>query len=190
MLLLYTILIEKSINIRKIILNEIHDCAKKKIRSAYFPSLITSLCLRAHVQTQANLKGRYVQECISNHDLERLVEKVHELNQGEQEDPTEPDIEESTNEIETEANSVTDIEEEESNKELNNLEPVEGSVTPEPRFEPQEEPVKLSVEPKSTTPIPTSTSLIALLDYKKSKLKTKSTQIRLHMAVHLNHFLV
>ncbi|KAH1073232.1 hypothetical protein J1N35_025560 [Gossypium stocksii] len=80
----------------------------QKIGSAYFPSLITSLCLRAHVKTQANLKGQYVQGCITNHDLERLAEKVHELNQGEQEEPTEPDTEESTNETEIEANSVID----------------------------------------------------------------------------------
>ncbi|KAK5794150.1 hypothetical protein PVK06_035357 [Gossypium arboreum] len=80
-----------------------------KARSAYFPSLITSLCLTAHVQTQANLKERYVQGCISTYDLERLVERVHELNQGEQEEPTKPDTEESTDEIETD--SVTDTEE-------------------------------------------------------------------------------
>ncbi|MFQ6666089.1 hypothetical protein Gotur_032584 [Gossypium turneri] len=84
MLLLYAILTEKSINVGKIILKEIHDCAKKKTGSAYFPSLITSLCLRARVKTQANLKGQYVQGCITTHDLERLVERVHELNQGEQ----------------------------------------------------------------------------------------------------------
>ncbi|KAK5845775.1 hypothetical protein PVK06_001997 [Gossypium arboreum] len=46
MLLLYAILTEKSINVGKIIIKEIHDCAKKKIGSAYFSSLITSLCLR------------------------------------------------------------------------------------------------------------------------------------------------
>ncbi|MFQ6663324.1 hypothetical protein Gotur_030894, partial [Gossypium turneri] len=96
MLLLYTILIEKSINVGKIILKEIHDCAKKKAGSAYFPSLITSLCLKARVKTQANLKGRYVQGCITNYDLERLVERVHEMNQGKQEEPTVPDTEKST----------------------------------------------------------------------------------------------
>ncbi|MFQ6629814.1 hypothetical protein Gotur_007945 [Gossypium turneri] len=37
MLLLYAILTEKSINVAKIILKKIHDCAKKKARSAYFP---------------------------------------------------------------------------------------------------------------------------------------------------------
>ncbi|MFQ6661236.1 hypothetical protein Gotur_029461, partial [Gossypium turneri] len=97
MLLLYAILTEKSINVWKIILKEIHDCAKNKARCAYFPSLITSLCLRARVKTQANLKGQYVQGCITSHDLERLVERLHELNQGEQEEPIEPETEESTN---------------------------------------------------------------------------------------------
>ncbi|KAH1073313.1 hypothetical protein J1N35_025641 [Gossypium stocksii] len=75
---------EKSINVGKNILKEIHNCAKKKTGSVYFPSFITSFCLRAHVKAQANLKGQYVQGCITNHDHERLVEKVHELNQGEQ----------------------------------------------------------------------------------------------------------
>ncbi|KAK8275989.1 hypothetical protein V6Z12_D10G170900 [Gossypium hirsutum] len=74
MLLLYAILKKKSINVGKIILKDIYDCSKKKVGIAYFPSLITSLCLRAHVKTQANLKGRYVQGCITNYDLERLVE--------------------------------------------------------------------------------------------------------------------
>ncbi|KAH1056261.1 hypothetical protein J1N35_034326 [Gossypium stocksii] len=109
---------EKSINVGKIILKEIHDCTKKKMGSSHFPSLITSLFLKAHVKTQANLKGQYVQGCNTNHDLERLIEKVHKLNQSEQEEPTKPDTEESTNEIETEANSITETKEEESNKEL------------------------------------------------------------------------
>ncbi|MFQ6654850.1 hypothetical protein Gotur_025657 [Gossypium turneri] len=37
MLLLYAILTKKSTNVGKIILMEIHDCAKKKAGSAYFP---------------------------------------------------------------------------------------------------------------------------------------------------------
>ncbi|KAK5771517.1 hypothetical protein PVK06_047732 [Gossypium arboreum] len=98
----YAILTEKSINVGKIILKEIYGCAKKKTGNAYFSSLITSLCLRARVKTQANLKGQYVQGCITSHDLERLVEKVHELNQSEQEEPTEPETKEPTNETETE----------------------------------------------------------------------------------------
>ncbi|KAK5835963.1 hypothetical protein PVK06_011690 [Gossypium arboreum] len=156
MLLLYAILTEKPINVGKITLKEIYNCAKKKTESVYFPSLITSLCLRACVKTQANLKDQYVQGCITSHDHERLVEKVHELMQGEQEEPIELGTEESTNEIETE--SVTDTKEEESDKEPNSTKPVEGSENPEPRVEPEEEPVKLSVEPEYTTPVPTSAS--------------------------------
>ncbi|KAK8366044.1 hypothetical protein V6Z11_A02G095100 [Gossypium hirsutum] len=90
---------------------------------------------------------------MTSHDLERLVEQVHELNQSEQEEPTEPDAEESTNETETE--SITTTEEEESDKEPNSPKPVEGSENPKPRVEPEEEPVKLSVEPKYATPMPT-----------------------------------
>ncbi|KAK5839101.1 hypothetical protein PVK06_007863 [Gossypium arboreum] len=158
MLLLYAILIEKSINVGKIILKEIYDCAKKKTGSAYFPSLIISLCLMAHVKIQANLKGKYVQGCITNHDLESLVEKVHELNQGEQEGPIELDIDESTKETETEANSVTDTKQEEFDKEPNSPKPVEGSATPKLEVEPESETVKLSVELESSTPMPTSAS--------------------------------
>ncbi|KAK5835961.1 hypothetical protein PVK06_011688 [Gossypium arboreum] len=104
------------------------------------------------------VKGQYVQGCITNYDLERLVKRVHELNQGEQEEPTEPDTEESTDGIETEANLVTDTKQEEFDKEPKYLKPVEGSENLKPRVEPEEEPVRLSVEPKLTTPISTSAS--------------------------------
>ncbi|KAH1091360.1 hypothetical protein J1N35_018617 [Gossypium stocksii] len=153
MFLLYEILIKKSINVGKIILKEIHECAKKKKRSAYFPSLITSFRLRARVKTQANLKGQYIQRCITNHDLERLVGRVHELNQGEQDEPIQPDTKESTNETKTKANSIADIEEEESDKELSSPKPAEGSANPEPRVELEEKTVKLSVEDEFLTPI-------------------------------------
>ncbi|KAH1106373.1 hypothetical protein J1N35_010141 [Gossypium stocksii] len=132
MLLLYAILIEKSINIRKIILKEIYDYAKMTKGSAYFPALITSLCLRARVKTQANLRGQYVQWCITIHDLERLVGRVQELNQ--------------------------ESEEEESEIELAGPNPAEGATNPEPKVEPEEEPVKPSVEPEFATPIPTHAS--------------------------------
>ncbi|KAK5835912.1 hypothetical protein PVK06_011628 [Gossypium arboreum] len=101
-------------------------------------------------------KGQYVQGCITSHDLERLVEKVHELNQSEQEEPIEPETEESINETETQ--SITATEEEESNKEPNSPKPVERSENPEPRVKPEEEPVNLSVELEYKTPMPTSTS--------------------------------
>ncbi|KAH1082945.1 hypothetical protein J1N35_022706, partial [Gossypium stocksii] len=69
----------------------------------------------------------------SGHIIEMLVEKVHELNQGEQELPTEPDTEASTNETKIEANLVTNTEEEEFDKEPNSLKLVEGSANPEPK---------------------------------------------------------
>ncbi|MFQ6659211.1 hypothetical protein Gotur_028200 [Gossypium turneri] len=72
-LLLYTILTEKSINFGKIILKEIHNYAEKKTGS-------------------------------------------------EQEEPIESDTKESTDGTKTEANSVTDTEEGESDKEPNILE--------------------------------------------------------------------
>ena len=114
------------------------------------------------LKTQANLLGQYVQGCITSHDFENLVEKVHELNQSEQEEPIEPDTEESTNETETEL--VTTTEEKESINEPNSPKPVEGSENVEPRVKPEEEPVKLSVEPEYTTPMPTSASASSKLE--------------------------
>ncbi|XP_012480943.1 uncharacterized protein LOC105795833 [Gossypium raimondii] len=105
---------------------------------------------------KANLKGQYVQGCITSLDPERLVERVHELNQGEEEEPTEPETKESTNKTKTEVDSVTDTEEKESDKEPNSPQPAEGVENPEPRVEPEEEPVKPYVEPEYTTPMPTS----------------------------------
>ncbi|KAK5775283.1 hypothetical protein PVK06_043156 [Gossypium arboreum] len=81
---------------------------------------------------------------------------VHELNQSEKEEPTEPDTEESTNE--TEIESVTATTEEESDKEPNSPKLVEGSENPKPRVELKEETVKLSVELEYTTPMPTFAS--------------------------------
>nr|KAK5845786.1 hypothetical protein PVK06_002011 [Gossypium arboreum] len=102
--------------------------------------------------------GQHVQGCITNHNLERIEEKVHEMDQGEQEEKIELDTKEPTNETETKGNSVTDTEAEESDKEPNSPKPVEGSATSEPRVEPEEEPVKLNVEPESRTPMPTFAS--------------------------------
>ncbi|KAH1055920.1 hypothetical protein J1N35_033985 [Gossypium stocksii] len=145
-----TMMLEKGFNLKSHDLIVIPAPIRKKINA-----------LKAHFKTQANLKGQYVQGCITNHDLERLVEKVHELNQREQEEPTKPDTEET----ETEANLVIDTEEEESDKEPNSPKPAEGSANPEPKVEPEEETVKLSVEPKFKTLMLTSTRTS-----KKSKL--------------------
>ncbi|MBA0755869.1 hypothetical protein Gogos_022326, partial [Gossypium gossypioides] len=135
-LLLYAIMIERSINDGKIIFKEIHDCARKKTGNAYFSSLITSLCLKAQVKTKANLKGPYVQGCITSHNLERLVENVHQLNPIEPSDLTESETDESSNESETEANSVTETEEVESEEELNKIKPIKGPEVLEPRDKP------------------------------------------------------
>ncbi|MBA0755876.1 hypothetical protein Gogos_021761 [Gossypium gossypioides] len=115
---------ERSINVGKIIIKEIHDCARKKTRSAYFPSLITLLCLRAQVETKVNLKGPYVQGCIITHDLKKIVKNTNELNPTELSEPTEPETDESSNKSKTEANSVTEIEYAESEEEPNNIKPI------------------------------------------------------------------
>ncbi|KAH1039102.1 hypothetical protein J1N35_040845 [Gossypium stocksii] len=71
----------------------------------------------------------------------------------------------STNKIETEADSVTNTEEEESDKEPNSPKPVEGSTNPVFRAELEEEPVKLSVELEFTTPILISASASKRLEF-------------------------
>ncbi|KAH1047040.1 hypothetical protein J1N35_037824 [Gossypium stocksii] len=155
-LLLYAIMIEKSINVRKIILKEIHDYARKKTESAYFPSLITLLCLRAQVKIKANLKGPYVQRSITAHDLERLVENVRELNPIEPSELTELEPDKLMNKFKTKANSVTKMEEVESEDEPNEPEQIK-----EPEDEPNvDEPVEPSIDPKLTIPMPTSSDTV------------------------------
>ncbi|KAH1039740.1 hypothetical protein J1N35_041483 [Gossypium stocksii] len=95
---------ERAINVGKVILKEIHDCARKKTEIGYFSSLITSLCLRVHVKTKTNSKGPYVQGYITAHGFERF----HELNLTELSEPTKPETDESSNKFETEANSITE----------------------------------------------------------------------------------
>ncbi|KAK8305424.1 hypothetical protein V6Z12_D03G062100 [Gossypium hirsutum] len=164
-LLLYGIMTERSINVGKMILKEIHDCARKKTGSAYFPSLITSLCLRAQVKTKANLKGLYVEGCITTHDLERLVENVHELNPPKPSEPTRPETNESSNESKMEANSVTKTEEAESELEPSNPEPIKKSEVSKPREELNaDEPVEPSVDPELTIPILTSSNTVKKLE--------------------------
>ncbi|MBA0756372.1 hypothetical protein Gogos_020823 [Gossypium gossypioides] len=165
-LLLYTIMTERSINVGKIILKKIYDCARKKTGSVYFPSLVTSLCLRAQVKAQANLKGLYVQGYITAHDLEMLVENVHELNPTKLSAPTELETDESLNKFETEANSVTETEEARFEEELNNPESIKEPKIFKPREEPNaNEPVEPSVDPELTIPMPTSSNTV-----EKSKL--------------------
>ncbi|KAK5785363.1 hypothetical protein PVK06_039941 [Gossypium arboreum] len=124
MLLSYAIITERSINVGKIILKKIYDFARKKARSAYFSSLITSLCLRAQVKSKANLKGEYVQGCITRHDLERLVENIYKLNP-----PIEPKTNELSNKSKPKVDSVNKIEEPGSEKEPNNPKPIKEPKT-------------------------------------------------------------
>lgn len=139
-------------NVGKIILKEIQDCAKKKAGSAYFPSLITSLCLRAQVKSKANLKGHYGQGFITRHDLERLVDNVKLLNQIKPNESNEPKFDESSTKSDVEADLVNEIEEAEFEEEPNSL---------ESRVEPNvAELVEPSVNPKLTIPVPTSSNTI------------------------------
>ncbi|KAK5803229.1 hypothetical protein PVK06_030872 [Gossypium arboreum] len=105
-----------------------------------------------------NPGSQWIIRRFGSHSCRRLVEKVHELNQGEQEEPTDSDTEDSTNETETKANSIIGTKEEESDKKPNSPKPVEGSATPKLEVEPEKETVKLNVEPKSTTLMPISAS--------------------------------
>ncbi|KAH1129797.1 hypothetical protein J1N35_001175 [Gossypium stocksii] len=160
-LLLYAIMTKRSINFGKIILKEIHDCARKKIRCAYFPSLITYLCLRAQVKTKANLKSLYVQGCITAQYLKRLVENVHELNPTKSSEPTKLEADESSKKSKIEANSVTETKEAESEEELNNLKPIKELKISKPIEELNtNEPVEPSVDPELTILMPTPSNTI------------------------------
>ncbi|KAK5842856.1 hypothetical protein PVK06_005270 [Gossypium arboreum] len=104
-------IIRKSINVGRIILKEIQDYAREKVESAYFPLLMTSLCLTAQIRSKANLKGQYVQGCIIRHDLERLVENVELFNQVKPNELNELESNESSTKSELEDNSTNAIEE-------------------------------------------------------------------------------
>ncbi|KAK5819397.1 hypothetical protein PVK06_024395 [Gossypium arboreum] len=122
--------------------------------------LLPIIDLRAQVTTKANLKGAYVQGCIIAHDLESLVENVHELNPLEPSEPTELETDESSNKSEMEANSVTEIEEVKFREESNDPEPIKEPKASEPREDMNvNRPVETSVDPELTIPMPTSSSL-------------------------------
>ncbi|MFQ6631334.1 hypothetical protein Gotur_010021 [Gossypium turneri] len=106
-LLLYAIMTKGLSNVGKIILKEIHDCARKK------------------------------------------TVKPNE--------PTESEIDESSNKSKTEANSVTETKEVKSEEELNETKSIKELKTSEPRDEPNaNEPVEPSIGPELTILIPTS----------------------------------
>ncbi|MBA0742310.1 hypothetical protein Gogos_015378 [Gossypium gossypioides] len=172
-LLLYAIMTERSINVGKIILKEIHDCAKNKTGSAYFPSLITSLYLKAHVKTNTNYKGPYVQGCITTYVIEMLVKNVHELNPPEPSELTESETDESSNEFEKEVDSVDETEEAKFKEEPNNSKSIKEPKVFEPREELNaDEPVEPSVDLELTIPRPTYSNTV-----KKSELSIMSNAI-------------
>ncbi|KAK5771513.1 hypothetical protein PVK06_047728 [Gossypium arboreum] len=108
------------------------------------------------VKTKENLKGLYVQDCITAYNLEWLVENVHELNPLE---PTQPETEESLNKFESEADSVDKTEEIESEEESNNPKLINKPEVSEPKEEMNaDEPIEPSVDLELTIPMPTSSN--------------------------------
>lgn len=73
MILLYCIMSKRSINVGKIILKEIQECANKRSGSAYFPSLITSLCRQARVQMKKFFVNFYNKGIIFANDITRVI---------------------------------------------------------------------------------------------------------------------
>ncbi|KAK5840147.1 hypothetical protein PVK06_009028 [Gossypium arboreum] len=68
MVLLYSILTGKTIDVGKIILKEIRNCAARCSGPAYFPFTITILCLKAEILANVK-KTRYTQGKITDWDL-------------------------------------------------------------------------------------------------------------------------
>lgn len=54
LLLLYSIMIGRKIDVSQIIREEVHKCAQKNPRSLVCPNLITALCLQARVPLEEN----------------------------------------------------------------------------------------------------------------------------------------
>ncbi|XP_012461395.1 uncharacterized protein LOC105781400 [Gossypium raimondii] len=120
--------------------NEVKDCVTVSMEDLLIPNDL--------------LKG-----CITTHDLERLVENIHELNPLELSEPIEPEIDKSLNKSETEANSIIEVEEVESEEEPNDLKPIKKLKVFKPGKETNaDELVEPSVGPELTIPIPTSSN--------------------------------
>ncbi|KAK5843043.1 hypothetical protein PVK06_005473 [Gossypium arboreum] len=56
MVLLYSILTRKTIDVGKIILREMQNCAVRRFGPAYFPFTITILCLKAKILANQRVK--------------------------------------------------------------------------------------------------------------------------------------
>ncbi|KAK5819482.1 hypothetical protein PVK06_024485 [Gossypium arboreum] len=96
--LLYSILTRKTIDVGKIILREIRNCSVRRSSPAYVPFTITILCLKAKILANVKKTG-YIQGIIIDWDLYRIagdsvlqqrVEKSEDLEEEkEEEDPIE-----------------------------------------------------------------------------------------------------
>ncbi|KAK5802726.1 hypothetical protein PVK06_030344 [Gossypium arboreum] len=72
MVLLYSILTGKTIDVEKIILREIRNCAVRHFGPAYFPFTITILCLKAKILANVKKTG-YSQVTITDWDLYQIA---------------------------------------------------------------------------------------------------------------------
>ncbi|KAH1057229.1 hypothetical protein J1N35_035294 [Gossypium stocksii] len=72
MVLLYSILTGKTIDVGKIILREIWNCTTRRFGPAYFPFTITILCLKAEILANVKKTG-YSQGTITDWDLYRIA---------------------------------------------------------------------------------------------------------------------
>ena len=71
MVLLYSILTGKTIDVGKIILREIRNCTVRRSGPAYFPFTITILCLKAKILANVKKTG-YSQGTITDWDFYRI----------------------------------------------------------------------------------------------------------------------
>ncbi|KAH1039536.1 hypothetical protein J1N35_041279 [Gossypium stocksii] len=97
MVLLYLILTGKTIDVGKIILREMQNCAVRRSGLAYFPFTITILCLKAKFFVDVKKTG-YSQDIITDWDLYRIARYFVLQQQGEESD--DPKEEEDPTEIE------------------------------------------------------------------------------------------
>ncbi|KAK5802573.1 hypothetical protein PVK06_030177 [Gossypium arboreum] len=78
----------KTIDVGKIILREMRNCAFKRSGPAYFPVTITILCFKAKILTNVK-KTSYSQGTITDWDLYQIARDSFEDPEEEEEDPTE-----------------------------------------------------------------------------------------------------
>ncbi|KAH1097334.1 hypothetical protein J1N35_014255 [Gossypium stocksii] len=89
MALLYSILTGKTIDVGKIILREMRNCAVRRSDPAHFPFVITILCLKAKILANIKKIG-YSQGTITDWDLHRVArDSVLQQRVEESEDPEE-----------------------------------------------------------------------------------------------------